>query len=64
MYWLKGWKVENPKSNRRKTIDHIQENLSETVTVVSRGKRLVASEQRPVDQKASEAENQSREAAG
>nr|XP_048312607.1 uncharacterized protein FAM241A [Myodes glareolus] len=33
MYWLKGWKVENPKSNRRKTIDHIQENLSETVTV-------------------------------
>lgn len=69
MHLLKGRKVENHKSNRRKTIDHIQENLRklttdlETVTVLSGGKRLVESEQRPVDQNASEAENQSTEAA-
>lgn len=50
MHWLKGRKVENHKSNRRKTIDHIQENLRklttdlETVTVLSGDKRLIESE--------------------
>lgn len=28
MHWLKGRKVENHKSNRRKTIDHIQERTN------------------------------------
>lgn len=38
-------------------------DLSEAVTVLSGGKRLAEREQRPVDQNASEAENQSTEAA-